>query len=127
MILAQARELIILHIGEIVNQTPEIESVPFGFESQNNFLNQGIVVSTPLTPMELLRTTQDIEQQLGRDISKKGMVDNHGNRIFHDRAIDIDILYYGTQIISEGDTLTIPHSQINHRPFVIDIIRQLRW
>ena len=44
--------------------------------------------------------------------------DGAGNRIYHSRIIDIDILFYGTERI-DSELLTIPHKGIADRPFVM--------
>ena len=44
--------------------------------------------------------------------------DGEGNRIYHSRIIDIDILFYGTERIDIPE-LTIPHKGIADRPFVM--------
>ena len=44
--------------------------------------------------------------------------DGAGNRIYHSRVIDIDILFYGSEHISAPD-LIIPHKDIENRPFVM--------
>jgi len=54
---------------------------------------------------------------------KRGIIiltdpDGAGNRIYHSRVIDIDILFYGSEHISAPD-LIIPHKDIENRPFVM--------
>nr|MCR4863966.1 2-amino-4-hydroxy-6-hydroxymethyldihydropteridine diphosphokinase [Bacteroidales bacterium] len=48
-----------------------------------------------------------------------------GSRIYHDRIIDIDILLYGDMKVDEPG-LTIPHPQLDTRPFFGDLIAQVR-
>lgn len=72
------------------------------------FLNLAIQAETTLEPSELLRLCQQIEVELGRDFSQR----------WSPRPIDIDILLYGDQIIVT-DELTIPHSEMHRRAFVL--------
>lgn len=72
------------------------------------YLNIVLVCDTDLPPHDLLNALQRIEAKLGRPI-------NHPK--WGPRAIDIDILFYGTAKISD-DRLTIPHPEINNRPFL---------
>ncbi len=84
------------------------ESESWGFESEL-FLNQVIIIETPLSPFEVLLHTQQIESQLGRVRNREG---------YEPRTIDIDLLYYGSQVINSSG-LTIPHPMIAKRKFVL--------
>ncbi len=84
------------------------ESESWGFESEL-FLNQVIIIETPLSPFEVLLHTQQIESQLGRVRNREG---------YEPRTIDIDLLYYGSQVINSSG-LTIPHPRIAKRKFVL--------
>jgi 2-amino-4-hydroxy-6-hydroxymethyldihydropteridine diphosphokinase len=53
-------------IGPVVRQSAFIESEPWGFESDNSFLNCCAAFDTSLSPMEVLDTTERIERELGR-------------------------------------------------------------
>ena len=53
-------------VGEVVRQSSLYETEPWGFQSENMFVNAAVKVMTTLTPMQLLRTTQRIERELGR-------------------------------------------------------------
>ena len=69
--------------------------------------------------MQLLITTQAIERELGRVV--KG--------IYSDRTIDIDILLafdaLSQSIVVHSDILTIPHSKMFERPFVMVPLQQI--
>ena len=119
--LLRARDLIKLCIGEIQAASRVDETVSWGFDSAP-FLNQVLVVSTNLSPEEVLLVTQGIEKALGR--TEKSGRDAAGNPVYHDRIIDIDILLF------EGETrvspeLTIPHPHINKRKFVLEPLSEL--
>lgn len=106
-----AIDLINRQIGPVKRCSSYIETEPWGFASDNIFLNACIAVDTQLSPRQLLETTQLIERQLGRiHKSKSGQ--------YHDRPIDIDILLYDHLSIDEPG-LTIPHPMMFERDFVM--------
>lgn len=124
-LLKHAAELLEQRIGRIALRTEMLSSPPFGFSSDNEFLNQGLVIATALDPMAIMLINQEIETTMGRNHATR-LYDLDGKRIYHDRPIDIDILYYGSQTINTP-SLVIPHPRINERPFVIEILRRLCW
>ncbi len=108
--LNQAIQLIGMEAGEILNISSFYESLSWGFESGNIFLNAVVVISTELTPLDLLNETQRIERKIGRkEKTKKG---------YADRVIDVDILFYDNQLINLPQ-LTIPHPHVHKRDFVL--------
>ncbi len=109
--LLDAYEQIEKLIGPIVRQSAFIETEPWGFESDNTFLNAAICCETSLLPRAVLRQTQEIERMLGRKQKSVGGV-------YHDRPIDIDILLYDDWTVNEPD-LKIPHPLIAQRDFVL--------
>jgi len=106
-------------IGRVERQSTFLETEPWGFESKNKFLNACVMVSTELTPRQLLETTQQIEQELGRSKSHKTI-----NRNYTDRPIDIDILLYDDLTVDEPD-LKIPHPLMYERDFVMIPLREI--
>ena len=100
-----------LALGTYTSLSSFIETEPWGFESQNSFLNCVVAFRTTLPPMELLETTEKIERELGRTAKSNGGV-------YHDRIIDIDILLYGNEIINT-ERLTVPHPLMHERNFVL--------
>jgi 2-amino-4-hydroxy-6-hydroxymethyldihydropteridine diphosphokinase len=124
--LTRAVALISEQVGTVLACSSFMETAPWGFTSDNHFLNAVLAVDTALSPHELLRVTQSIERELGR-LHKT--ID--GN--YSDRIIDIDILLYeDLTIVSEE--LTIPHPYILMRDFVYlplgeiapEVLRDLR-
>lgn len=109
--LMRAIEELSLALGKCVAQSQHVETEPWGFCSNNNFLNCVAAFSTAKSPLELLDTTEEIERRLGRTTKSSG-------GIYHDRIIDIDILFYGHEIINH-ERLTIPHPLIHKRDFVL--------
>lgn len=110
-LLARACEEIEKLIGAVVRQSAFIETEPWGFRSEYNFLNAVVWCQTELLPREVLWRTQFIERQLGRRQKSE-------NGIYHDRPIDIDILLYDHLTVNEPD-LKIPHPLITRRDFVM--------
>lgn len=94
-----------------------IETEPWGFQSDNSFLNTVVAFNTTLAPEEILKATQEIERRLGR--TKKSI-----DGCYSDRPIDIDILLYGNRVI-ESEHLTIPHPLLHKRLFVLQPLAQI--
>ena len=80
------------------------------------FLNTVIELSYDGSPGELLRQTQAIERQLGRDVIREKNAP---------RIIDIDILYFGTDLYHDA-SLTLPHPEMTHRRFVLQPLADIR-
>lgn len=115
--IADAVELLGIHAGSIVRQSSLIETKPWGFSSEHNFLNCCIALHTELSPQALLEATQRIERLLGRTSKSAGGV-------YHDRTIDIDILTYGNVCVNTPD-LHIPHPRMRERDFVMRPLREI--
>lgn len=98
-------------VGDVVRQSALYETEPWGFRSDNRFVNAAVCVDTQLSPRRLLEVTQRIEREMGRTLKSDG-----GE--YHDRIIDIDILLYGDLHIDEPD-LKIPHPLMHEREFVM--------
>lgn len=98
-------------VGDVVRQSALYETEPWGFRSDNRFVNAAVCVDTQLSPRRLLEVTQRIEREMGRTLKSDG-----GE--YHDRIIDIDILLYGDLHIDEPD-LKIPHPLMHERDFVM--------
>ena len=104
-------------IGTIGAQSAFISTEPWGFVSENSFLNAAVRVVTALSPEELLQETQQIERFMGRTQKSNG-----GQ--YHDRVIDIDILLYDDLSLSTP-TLTIPRPLMNERDFVLIPLKEI--
>ncbi len=102
-------------IGTVECQSALFDTEPWGFSSENRFLNAVVRVKTTLSPRQLLETTKKIEKGLGR---KKKSQTKNGRAVYHDRIIDIDILLYDDITVDEPD-LKIPHPLMYERDFVM--------
>lgn len=109
-LLDEALRLIDERVGHVVRVSSYYETEPWGFQSDNLFLNAAALVITTLSPQHCLKETQHIERQLGR-------VDKTVDGAFQDRPIDIDLLMYDDLEVNEPD-LTLPHPHIEEREFV---------
>ena len=78
-------------------------------EKQNWFVNAAAEIRTVLSPRDLLKELQHIENIMGRVRTIAG-----GPRI-----IDLDLLLYG-QEIHEEEGLTVPHPEMHRRLFVLE-------
>lgn len=104
-------------VGDVVRQSALYETEPWGFRSDNRFVNAAVCVDTQLPPRRLLEVTQRIEREMGRTLKSDG-----GE--YHDRIIDIDILLYGDLHIDEPD-LKIPHPLMHERDFVMTPLNEI--
>lgn len=104
-------------VGDVVRQSALYETEPWGFRSDNRFVNAAVCVDTQLSPRRLLEVTQRIEREMGRTLKSDG-----GE--YHDRIIDIDILLYGDLHIDEPD-LKIPHPLMHKRDFVMTPLNEI--
>ena len=106
-------------VGDLVQKSPYYYSQPWGYQSDNEYINIAIKIRSSLSPEQLLITTQAIERELGRVV--KG--------IYSDRTIDIDILLafdaLSQSIVVHSDILTIPHPKMFERPFVMVPLQQI--
>ena len=99
-------------LADAVNTSQVIETEPWGFSSDNAFLNAVVEIDTQHTPHELLHITQKIEREMGRTHKSIG-----GN--YSDRIIDIDILLFEDIAINDAE-LIIPHPLMWQRSFVYE-------
>ena len=104
-------------IGEVDRQSTLLATEPWGFESDNIFVNAAIRCTTSLSPFEILNITQNIERAMGRTLKS---VDGQ----YHDRIIDIDILIYDDLHITTPQ-LTLPHPLMKERDFVMIPLKEI--
>ena len=138
--LKRAIRLIGERVGTVVRQSSFIETEPWGFESENKFLNAVVLCETERTPREVLLLTQQIERDMGRRKMVNGqwsmvngqwsMVNGqwsmvNGRRVYADRIVDIDILLYDDLTVDEPD-LKIPHPLMHERDFVMIPLEEIR-
>jgi 2-amino-4-hydroxy-6-hydroxymethyldihydropteridine diphosphokinase len=92
----------------VLERSPLYETAPWGVTDQPDFLNMVLKGETRLAPSALLARLKRLEKKLGRLPSVR----------YGPRLIDIDILFYGSLILSTP-ALTIPHPRLHERAFVL--------
>ena len=95
-----------------------VESEPWGFESDNRFMNVGLKLSSGIDPYEMLERIHDIERRLGSASHR----DNEGRYI--DRLVDIDIMAIDDMVI-DSPSLQVPHPHLPERDFFLRPMMEL--
>ena len=111
-----AAALLAERVGDVLALSGFYETKPWGFISENLFLNAAVKLRTKLLPMELLKATQELEREMGR------MEKSNGS--YHDRIIDIDILLYD-DLVLESSELVLPHPLMHERKFVMQPLSEI--
>ena len=93
----------------LVGKSSLYRSAPFGGVEQPDFVNAVAALMTRLSAAELLFELQRIENERGRE---------RGDVQWGPRVLDLDLLVYSNQTISEHD-LIVPHPGIGERNFVL--------
>lgn len=101
--------------------SPLVETEAIGFDGPA-FINCVVRYDLMKAPMTILRICKKVERDMGRNDEPEYDVD--GKRIYHDRIIDIDILFVGKQRVSTPE-LTIPHPQVETRPYIKELLLNL--
>jgi len=99
-------------ISDIIKVSSLYKTESWGF-SADFFLNLVIEIKTNFSPLNLLNELIKIENQMGRFRVTKNTKTNYESRV-----IDIDILFFGNQIINLEE-LVIPHPKLNDRNFIL--------
>ena len=121
--LKQALALLEERAGRVERLSAFIRTAPWGFRSDNGFLNAALCLHTDLTPFELLDVCQQIEHDLGRTAKS-------ADGVYADRIIDIDLLLYGNSVdcadeVIDSPRLTLPHPLMHVRAFVLQPMAQI--
>ena len=111
-----AAALLAERVGDVLALSGFYETEPWGFQSENTFLNAALQLDTSLSPLELLKATQEIEIEMGRTQKSNGA--------YHDRIIDIDILLY-EDLVLQTPELTLPHPLMDERLFVMEPLAEI--
>lgn len=100
------------HGVRVTRQSSLYETEPVNVRGDGWFLNGVIEAETELTPEKLMEVLLSIERSLGRQ--RRAVSDGPKDS----RAIDMDILLFGTRVISTPE-LQIPHPRMAERRFVL--------
>lgn len=93
---------------KIIKTSHIYETEPVGFKEQPWFYNAVVEASASVTAHELFKICKKIEQDMQREETVR----------WGPRIIDVDILLFGTDIITE-ERLKIPHPEMTNRAFVM--------
>lgn len=107
-----------------------LETEPWGFESDEKFLNAAVHYELMLPKgynaeaegLMILEICKDIERRMGRTDGPE--YDEKGERVYHNRTIDIDILLFGDNKI-DCPELTVPHKLMYERDFVMVPLKEI--
>src|SRR5574344_3024022 len=103
-------------LGSIIQISAVYETEPWGFSSENKFLNMVIEIQTNIPASQLIKECLNIEAILGR---------TRGSALgYESRIIDIDILFFGDEVVNQ-DKLTIPHPYIQERRFILEPLNEI--
>ncbi len=99
---------------KVIEVSTLIETRPYGYEEQDDFLNGAVHITTLYNPEELLMCLSEFENLAGR------------KREIHwgPRTLDLDILFYD-DIILDTRELTIPHFDMINRDFVLKPLNEI--
>ena len=106
--ISDAIDFIKKNIGSVTAQSSLYQTASWGKTDQPDFINQVVRVETILDPQKLLENILVIEKKLGRERTEK----------WGSRTIDIDLLFFGDQIVKE-DNLVVPHPYLHERRFTL--------
>ena len=95
-----------------------VQSQPWGYESENEFLNVGMMIISDLSPLDILHKLQAIEKSLGSDSHR------HRDGTYADREIDIDIIAIDDMVVDHPE-LQLPHPRMHERSFVLEPMAEL--
>ena len=109
-------------VGKVTSLSAFYATEPWGFTSDNAFLNAAAELHTSLPPLEVLERTQEIERVMGR--SHKSVAG-----VYADRVIDIDLLLClddsGRSVRVDTSQLTLPHPLMHLRDFVLKPLAEI--
>lgn len=103
-------ELIEKRIGNVNKKSKMYKTEPWGFNSEEYFINIALEVESELNEEYVLENILRIEKEIGRKRN-----DHDG---YQSREIDIDIIFAESKII-DSQNLKIPHPLMQERMFVL--------
>jgi len=112
--LQEAARYINEQTGHIIKQSAVYETQGWGNTDVPDYLNQVLLLQTGVLPHDLLNKLLQIELILGRERLEK----------WGARTIDIDILFYGNEVINDPD-LIVPHPQLPNRRFTLEPLAEI--
>ncbi len=110
----QAVKAIEDEVGNIVKTSSVYETQAWGKTNFPDYLNQVVLLQTDLPAQTILQKILHIEWTIGRVREEK----------WGPRIIDIDILFYGDEIINEP-LLKVPHPELHNRRFTLEPLAEI--
>jgi 2-amino-4-hydroxy-6-hydroxymethyldihydropteridine diphosphokinase len=107
-------ELENLHQTTVKKYSSIYETEPVGVKEQPKFLNMVVELDSTLRPDDLVRELKEIEHRAGRTLGEH----------WGPREIDLDLLYYGGEMLNEAE-LQVPHPEISNRRFVLVPLKEI--
>jgi 2-amino-4-hydroxy-6-hydroxymethyldihydropteridine diphosphokinase len=107
-------------LGELIREmkvSSFYETIPLYVTDQPVFVNAAVAGFYPASPRELLEAARRLEARFGRDRARE--------RRWGERSLDIDILLFGSLIVSEPPVLEIPHPRLKERRFALEPLLEL--
>jgi 2-amino-4-hydroxy-6-hydroxymethyldihydropteridine diphosphokinase len=98
----------------IIKKSSLYETEAWGKESQNNFINCVAEIKTDKNVFDFFSFLQQTENKIGKQ----------KENFWGPRKIDIDLLFFGQEIINEPD-LKVPHPFLHLRRFVIEPLSEI--
>ncbi|MBM3412281.1 MAG: 2-amino-4-hydroxy-6-hydroxymethyldihydropteridine diphosphokinase [Bacteroidetes bacterium] len=106
--LNKAAQLINEKAGKLMACSKFYQTSPWGPLEQPDYINQALLIETPLSPSSLMERLLSLEEKIGRIRTLK----------YGPRVIDIDILYYGSEVINTP-LVQVPHPAVQNRRFAL--------
>jgi len=112
--LQKAIDLVETELGAVLKKSSVYETGAWGKTDEPNYLNQVVQIHTQLSARQLLEKVLQIESNMGRVREER----------WGARIIDIDILFYGQDIINESG-LIVPHPELHNRKFTLEPLNEI--
>ena len=109
LLFQQVISLIDERLGKLELQSALYQSPPWGFEHENDFINQVLIMNTEKDAEEVLQSCLQIEVDLGRKRTAQG---------YGARTIDIDVLFVNDEVM-KTESLVLPHPRLHLRKFTL--------
>lgn len=112
--LDEAIKKIEINIATVEKASSLYQTKAWGRANQPDYLNQVVLIKTDFSARQVLDQILAIELSLGRQRDLK----------WDSRTIDIDILFYGYEVITQPD-LEVPHPRLHERRFTLEPLAEI--
>ncbi len=122
--LKRAVDEIALRAGTIISASELFTTPAWGFECEEEFTNQALVIATELEPLTLLDMLQTIEREGGREREVERLEKELSGERYTSRTLDIDIILIEGKTF-DSERLKVPHPLMQEREFVLAPLAQI--